>query len=309
MGTAVRASAPGSTMLFGEHAVLDGHPAVVAAINHRITVSWTPRADGVVTLYSDLGEETLPGDALPADGGTGPLRFLLAALARCPAAASGGTLRIEQAFPPDVGFGSSAAVTAATLAALHPDADQATLLRLAVETIRAVQGRGSGADAAASVYGGISAYNANDLTCRRIADPLPISLGYCGYKTPTPEVIAQVDAHRTTDPDRVQRALAEMAAASTDAIAAFELRTPELLAAAALRAQEAYRTLGLSTPELEAIYDAFAVTPGCLGAKISGAGRGDCVLALGTDQATAPGFESLPVAIDERGVCVEDRTP
>ena len=37
------ASAPGSLMLFGEHAVLHGHAALVAAVDRRVTVTLRPR--------------------------------------------------------------------------------------------------------------------------------------------------------------------------------------------------------------------------------------------------------------------------
>ena len=35
----VRVSAPGKCILFGEHAVVYGHPAVAVAIDQRLTVS------------------------------------------------------------------------------------------------------------------------------------------------------------------------------------------------------------------------------------------------------------------------------
>ena len=42
---AYRASAPGSLMLFGEHAILYGQAALVTAINQRISVLLEPRND------------------------------------------------------------------------------------------------------------------------------------------------------------------------------------------------------------------------------------------------------------------------
>ena len=42
----VEASAPGECILFGEHAVVFGQPAVAVAIEQRISVSVRPSVDG-----------------------------------------------------------------------------------------------------------------------------------------------------------------------------------------------------------------------------------------------------------------------
>ena len=51
----VGASAPGKALLCGEYAVLEGAPAVVAAVDRRVTVSWT---DDVVSMPPEV-EATL----------------------------------------------------------------------------------------------------------------------------------------------------------------------------------------------------------------------------------------------------------
>ena len=52
----LKASAPGSLMLMGEHAVLHGKKALVCAIDQRISVSLTPREDARISIVSALGE-------------------------------------------------------------------------------------------------------------------------------------------------------------------------------------------------------------------------------------------------------------
>ena len=46
--TAIITSAPGKCILFGEHAVVYGHPAVAVAIDQRISIKIQPSASGMV---------------------------------------------------------------------------------------------------------------------------------------------------------------------------------------------------------------------------------------------------------------------
>lgn len=50
-----KASAPGSLMLLGEYAVMHDYPALVCAIDKRITVTLVPSDDEVIEIDSALG--------------------------------------------------------------------------------------------------------------------------------------------------------------------------------------------------------------------------------------------------------------
>ncbi|MDA3873545.1 MAG: GHMP kinase, partial [Kiritimatiellae bacterium] len=63
--------------------------------------------------------------------------------------------------------------------------------------------------------------------------------------------------------------------------------------------------LGCSDETLEYLVHQLRAHPGVLGAKISGSGLGDCVIALGNSQAKVSGYENFPIDIAPQGVTLE----
>ncbi len=276
-------SAPGSLMLLGEHAVLHGHRALVAAINRRITVRLFQTLEDSVKIVSNLGNYQSPLNDL-ADHPS--FRFVLQAIRqhrdRIP---SGFQLKIDSEFSADIGFGSSAAVTVATHAALmrwtmNQAPEPKELFFQSLETVHAVQGRGSGADLAASVFGGIVGYSTvPEFQSLEIA--LPLTAVYCGYKTPTPEVIRKVEELRIDDPEKHNRIYSEMDLSVEEAVAALKENDLPRFGLVLDRNQQLMDELGVNTPELQEIVTALQRDSEVFGAKISGSGMGDCAVGIG----------------------------
>lgn len=303
--SSVSASAPGSLMLLGEHAVLHGRRALVCAVDRRITVTLTPRRDRAVNLASTLGRLATDLDHLPPDG---PFRFIAAVL-RMAHLASGADLVVASEFSDQVGLGSSAAVTVATVAAVNalagamPSAEE--LHGQALAAIRSVQGVGSGADAAASVLGGIVAYRAAPRELRRLPRTHPIAVVYSGSKTPTVEVIAQVDRRRRGAPGRFDALFDEIDRSVGEAVAAVAQADWVRLGAILDANQRHMDHLGVSTVALDEIVAGLRACPGVLGAKISGSGLGDCAVGLGALSEWTLPYEVLDVKMAEEGVRME----
>lgn len=260
-------------MLLGEHAVLHGHPCLVAAINRRVQVEITSRSDGELGIQSALGSLTARRDALPENPA---FRFVLGTLHHLPAAYPRGLdIRISADMPPTIGFGTSAAVTVAMVAALTGSGEKSHIMQTARTVIQNVQGRGSGADVAASTYGGLVFYHMSDSACEIVSDsPHPITAIYCGYKKPTPEVIARVDAlwkNKPAERDALYVRMGELASAGIGT--GFALRLNE--------GQSLMQRLGVSTPELDECVNILRASPGIAGAKTSGSGLGDCAVGWG----------------------------
>ena len=307
----IQISAPGSFMVAGEHAVLRGYSAVVAAAQHRITVELRARADDAIIVESQLGSCHMRTNALETQK---PFHFVGGAIraAGVQNTAKGFDLSIEADMPPDVGLGSSAAVTVAVYAAVHaylhgsvPAND--VLWRACRDVVRAVQGNGSGADAAAAVYGGVLLYKQDEGVCAQLATKLPeASLYYVGYKTPTADVIRMVENNRLQSLDLFRELDRRMEGATQ--LAAAAIRADDIIALEhALRnAQDVLQQYGVCDTKLNELIGLLLRQEGILAAKISGSGLGDCVLTLGhvEDPAVIP-FRQIPVTVDPVGFVAE----
>lgn len=294
----IRASAPGSIMITGEHAVVYGHRAIVAAVEQRVFVTLQPRTDRRVRITSQIApplETDL--NSLPQGGA---YRFVLAALALYRGRLTAGCdVVITSQIDPTLGLGSSAAVTIACLAALSAQTGgQDDLHAQAHGIVHQIQGRGSGADLAASLTGGMLAYRAPPRTeMVQLPDPPPFSLCYVGYKTPTGEVLEKI-AREMTGREAAYAALyQEMAASAETAITAAAAEAWTDFAAALTGYQALMVRLGVSDKALDRI---IAGADQALAAKISGSGLGDCVLAMGP---MPQGF--VPVTLAQKGVIVD----
>ncbi|MEM9582851.1 MAG: hypothetical protein AAGA08_07020 [Pseudomonadota bacterium] len=298
-------SAPGSIMVTGEHAVVYGHPAIVAAIEQRITISFAARADRQITLKSHIAEpQVTPLDSITVEG---PYRFVLAALElyadRLP---KGLDIDITSEIDPTLGLGSSAAVTVAMLAGLArlTVGKTETLHMQALGIVRTQQGRGSGADLAASLYGGMISYQiAEDGPAKtaQLPAPPPMSLCYSGYKTPTGDVLQRVADNYRGKEAEVDALYAQMGATAARTIDAVKIENWADAAELMTTYQSLMAELGVSDHTLNAIIDTANGTRGTLTAKISGSGLGDCVLAIG-----AVPERFLPVQLSSRGVVFHD---
>lgn len=304
-----KASAPGSLMLLGEYAVLHGKSALVCAVDKRITVTLTPRNDKRIEIRSDtLGEYATELTQLKIER---PFHFILGAIQQFhPKMKRGCDIEVQSEFSDKVGFGSSAAVTVATLAALiawlEIRLSPLDLVRQGRNVIKQVQGVGSGADIAAAVYGGMVAYQAQPLFAEKLAVIHPIVAMYSGYKTPTADAIKQVQNHFAIYPNLFRNLINSIGQCATEGIQLVRKEDFTKLGDIFNMQQGLMQALGVSNPLLQAMVNDLNAQPGILGAKISGSGLGDCVIGLGELPEhytfSDPTTSRIPVAMTLQGV-------
>ena len=270
-------------MLLGEHAVLHGHRALVCAINRRITIHLTPATGSSVRILSGLGEYQSPLVDLTDHPS---FRFVLQAIRQHrESIPSGFELKIGSEFSADIGFGSSAAVTVATHAVLMKwisgvEPASKELFSQSLKTVHAVQGNGSGGDLAASVFGGIVGYSTAP-EFQPVKVSIPLTAVYCGYKTPTPEVILKVEQLRLASREKYDRIYTEIDASVAAAISALHDHDFPAFGKIMNQNQSLMDAMGVNTPELQEIVTTLQKDPEIFGAKISGSGLGDCAVGIG----------------------------
>lgn len=266
-------SVPGKLLLMGDHAVVYGRPCLVTAVSERMRVSIEQSSDK--QLHFDVPENM-------------DTRFVNRAIEQARAhwrlPISDITIRTESQFSGNVGLGSSAAVTVGTIVALREYLGKKdnlkTLFTLSYRTILDVQGRGSGFDAAAALFGNTMYF----VTAGKIIEPLaiknmPLIVGFTGVKADTVTLIREVEEKMKAQPERVNRIYDAIAKLVEDAKLKMLEGDWERVGKLMDFNQEYLRDLGVSSEKLEALIAA-AKNAGAWGAKLSGAGGGDCMIAI-----------------------------
>ena len=300
----INVSVPGSVMLMGEHAVLFGQPALACAVDKYIHIELEPSQDGLVSIESALAEYTSSLKELKSDP---RLSFVLQAIRNvAQELPSGFKLTIRSEFSHTVGLGSSAAVTAGVVAALAAfsgvptDAD--SLFEQSLKVVHQVQdGRGSGSDLVASIYGGIVYYVVQPREVRKITAAPEIDLFYAGYKTKTPDVLRHVEHLTNTSPEIYSELYQLMGAVTRQAESAIKSSDWERFGTLMNTYQGLLDALGVSDHAISDIVYRLRESPEVKGCKISGSGLGDCVISLGIGEVDLP-YERIPVAISEQGI-------
>ena len=250
----MRINAPGKVVVLGEYAVLDGAPAIAAAIDRGVECR--------VFHAPSLVIET-PGDDRFAGAA---LRELKARPGRYAFSNWNPVEALVGVAKPGFG-GSAAAVTSACLATGF-QVSKKDLFEKAHSIHRAVQGSGSGIDIAASVYGGVIEFESGRV--RTIACP-GFSLVWSGSSAPTgPRVAAYLNlVHREA-----------IAKHSCDLVQRFPGAPFDTMREARrwLRAELQSAGIEWETPALREIADLAEGYGGS--AKPSGAGGGDCAIAI-----------------------------
>ncbi len=305
---APRGTAHGKVILFGEHAVVYGVPALAVGIDRGAWAQVTEakaRADARADAKANEGEggsvlhvrgwdvtvRELGAEDGPALGRA--FRDVIAATRREQRAAGVseiGDVRVEAEadLPPGGGLGCSAALGVAVARALDPSASGESIAARVDAWERVFHGNPSGIDAAVAAMGGCVQFTRGEGEARatiervRVSEAIHLCIGHSGQASSTKSMVESVARIRERRPDTTQRtfdAIHTLVKNARLAIVDHDLRAIGQLLDLN---QMLLSGLFLSTPEIEQMC-ATARTAGALGAKLTGAGGGGCVVALVSD--------------------------
>jgi len=288
-----RASAPAKVILFGEHFVVYGEPAIVIAVDKRAYAEATLRNDNQIYINSInlsvsgffKGKHFQPEkNDKTAVSKLVPIKNSAEQVLKKTNKSIGVNIKIQSDIPASAGLGSSAAVAAATAAAVGhlvgiklPKED---VFNIALNAERIVHGTPSGIDPAISTYGGTILFQkSKGFTPLDVKINIPLVVGNTNLERSTGDLVAAVKLRRDNYPsiiDPIIKTGGEIALRAVDALKKGNLKVlGELLSInhALLSA------VGVSTEALDRLIYA-ARNTGAYGAKLTGGGGGGCMIAL-----------------------------
>lgn len=282
------ASAPGKIILFGEHAVVYGRPALAVPVEQvRATATVTAADHPGIRLRS-----AATGDDLRL--ATAPLDHPLAAIVR----ATLGELEITQdpaleitinsQLPMGAGLGSGAAVSLAIVRALAQhlgsplSAERQSALAFEVEKLH--HGTPSGIDNTVIAYGQPVRYVGGQPVERlAVGRPFRLLIADTGIPSSTGQAVAGVRQRWQADPVSYEALFDTIGGLVDQAAEAIAAGQTERIGSLMDANQQALVAMGVSHPRLEQLIAA-ARDSGAAGAKLSGAGAGGNMIALVDDR-------------------------
>ena len=310
----IHTSAPAKLMLLGEYAVLENYPALVAAVNKRLYVHLKPRRDRQIHIDSALAQHQTHCDAFTPY----PQLDIVCSLiqSRLAQLQHGFELHIESDFHAQLGLGSSAAVCAAMGAALHRYCTSLPADAKALWPWLYPLAGTSGADLAASLWGGLISYQRLPCEIKKITHDLPLCVIYSGSKQTTPNMVSAMQ-HKKQHHLHYQQLINGMGTLSAQGIAALKINDLTSFIQCMHQSQDNMQQLDLSTPALDHAANILNSFSNIQAVKISGSGGGDCIVGIGTLEAeqkaycqqaltTIPDACLLDISICPQGVSYHD---
>jgi len=282
------ASAPAKIILFGEHFVVHGTKAILAAIDKRVTVTSAFTDNNIIRVNSELGTLDVPVSSPYEEVKSEfrPFVYLANEMITSNQNVNGLEITINSDIPIGVGLGSSSAccvAATASISGLFKEVSSEENLKMSIKAEKIIFPDTSGADCTVCTYGGIIEYDKINGS-KKNTDASNLNLLITNSMIPhsTKRSVEKVSKFKEDDEER----FSQLCALETKLIdeVNIALKNKDLI------------TLGLKMSENQKYLEEIQVSNDTLrgmigslkeislGAKITGAGDGGCVIALVKDE-------------------------
>ena len=290
--TATVAKASGKTILFGEHAVVYGQPAIAVpldAIYAKAVIEMLPRGfqnNNAIIVLPNLNITRNFSDFDSYD----PIRTAIAGtldylgIERLPMM----RITITSSIPIAAGLGSSAAIAVATIKAVSQslgfklEAKEVNNLAFQVEIIQ--HGKPSGVDNTTITYNQPLYYiKDKEMEFLEIVNPIPLIIADTGMGSSTKEAVEEVRKRYEKEPEVLTRIFNQIGEISRKAKCEVEKGHLQMIGSLMSQNHRLLVNLGVSCNALDTLVET-ALSCGAYGAKLCGAGKGGNIIVLASEE-------------------------
>ena len=279
------ATAPGKIILFGEHFVVHGTKAILAAIDKRVTVTSSFTENKTIKINSELGmfEVPISSSYVEVEHNFRPFVYLANKMINSNQNINGLETTIDSDIPIGVGLGSSSAccvAVAASISGLFNELSSKEILKMSIEAEKTIFPYTSGADCTVCTYGGMIEHP----SIEKIDNTFGLNLVIANSMIPhnTKNSVEKVNKFKEDDEERfsqlcdLENGLIDevIVAMKNNDAAAFGLKMSEN--------QKYLEEIQVSNDTLRDMIS--SLNEISLGSKITGAGDGGCIIALIKDE-------------------------
>jgi mevalonate kinase len=279
------ASAPGKIILFGEHFVVHGTPAILAAIDKRVTVTSSFTDNSTIKVNSELGILEVPfwSSHEEVESEFRPFVYLANKMTGSNRGFYGLEITIDSDIPIGVGLGSSSAccvAVAASISGLLKELSSEEILNLSIEAEKTIFPDTSGADCAVCTYGGMIEHP----SIEKIDNTFELNLLIANSMIPhnTKNSVEKVNKFKENNEERFSQLCDLETKLIGEVITAMKNNDATTFGLKMSENQKYLEEIQVSNDTLHDMIS--TLNEISLGSKITGAGDGGCIIALVKDE-------------------------